>query len=555
MEEKISIYCKNNHLQQMFTPGVSLLEIYREMNIQLPYPPASAQVNNVNKALTYRCYQPKDVEFIAMNDPFGMRAYVRSLCFVLAKATHDLFPDGKLYIEHALSKGYYCELEIGREPTDDDVAQIKQHMHEIIAARHPFLSREEPTPQVVQTFRTAGMEDKAILLETLPQTYSSYNLLDNYPDYYYGPLLPDTGWLYLFDLEKHNHGLLLRVPNRNRPTELEPRINQEKMMAVFHELLQFQKAMNMDNVGDLNQGIQAGNISTVVQIAETLQERQIARIADTITRRHEQGLQVILISGPSSSGKTTFCKRLQIQLMANTLHPLSLSLDDYYVNRKDTPLDANGEYDYESLYAIDLPLLDHDLQLLLAGETIAPPTYHFQRGERIYKGNTLRLTPRSILIIEGIHAMNPQLAPNLPPQAICKLYASALTSISLDDHNWISTTDNRLLRRIVRDHQFRGATARDTLARWPSVRLGEDQWIFPYQETADAMFNSAMLYELAALRPVAEPLLAQVLPTDLPYPEARRLLQLLSYFTPIDQKELPNTSLLREFVGGSSFKY
>jgi uridine kinase len=555
MEEKITIYCKNNQLKQTFNPGISLLEIYREMDIHLPFAPASARVNNVDRPLTYRCYKPKDVEFIAMNDPAGMRVYVHSLCFVLAKAAHDLFPDKKLYIEHALSKGYYCELELGREPDDNDVAQLKQRMNELIAAKLPFLNCEAPTDQVIQTFRAAGMEDKAALLETVQEAYSPYNLLDDYPDYYYGSLLPDTGWIYLFEIEKYNQGLLLRVPNRNQPTELEPRVNQEKMRIVFRELLQFQKAMNMDSVGDLNRGIRAGNISTVVQIAETLQERQIARIADEIARRHSQGLQVILISGPSSSGKTTFCKRLQIQLMANTLHPLSLSMDDYYVNRNDTPLDSNGEYDYESLYAIDLPLLDRELQQLLDGQTISPPTYNFQRGERIYKGNTLRLTPRSILIIEGIHALNPQLAPTLPPEAIYKIYASALTSISLDDHNWISTTDNRLLRRLVRDHQFRSATARDTLARWASVRRGEDRWIFPYQETADAMFNSAMLYELAALRPVAEPLLAQVHPADSQYPEAQRLLQFLHYFIPIDQKELPNTSLLREFVGGSSFKY
>ncbi|MDR2806327.1 MAG: nucleoside kinase [Dysgonamonadaceae bacterium] len=555
MEEQINIYCKNNDRQQKFNPGVSLLEVYEAMNVRLPYPLAGAKVNNVNESLAYRCYKPKDVEFITMNDPMGMRAYVRSLCFVLSKAAHDLFPDGKLYIEHALSKGYFCEFEIGRELTDDDVTRLKQRMQEIIAAGYSFATCEDQTPKVIQLFRDNGMNDKAVLLETIKEAYGKYNVLDDYVDYYYGPLLPNTRWIYLFDIEKYSRGLLLRVPNRSRPTELEPYVNQEKMMAVFRELLQFQKAMNMDDVGELNQGIRAGAISTVVQVAEILQERQISRIADEIFRRFAQGVRVILISGPSSSGKTTFCKRLQIQLMANTLRPIGLSLDDYYVNRENTPLDENGEYDYESFYAIDLKQFDEDLQKILAGEKVALPTYNFQRGERTYKGNAVQLGSKSVLVMEGIHAMNPELAPNIPDEAVYKIYVSALTSISLDNHNWIPTTDNRLIRRIVRDYQFRGYSAKDTIARWPSVRRGEDKWIFPYQENADAMFNSAMLYELAALRKIAEPILKEVSQLDAEYSEAHRLLQFLRYFAYIDKEELPNTSLLREFVGGSSFKY
>jgi uridine kinase len=480
---------------------------------------------------------------------------VRSLCFVLSKATHDLFPDGKLYIEHALSKGYYCEFEIGRELTEEDVTRLKQRMQEIIAAGYLFTTCEDQTPKVIQRFRDNGMEDKAVLLETVKEAYSKYNVLDDYVDYYYGSLLPNTRWIYLFDIEKYSRGLLLRVPNRSRPTELEPYVNQEKMMAVFRELLQFQKAMNMDDVGELNLGIRAGEISTVVQVAEILQERQISRIADEIFRRYAQGVRVILISGPSSSGKTTFCKRLQIQLMANTLRPIGLSLDDYYVNRENTPLDENGEYDYESFYAIDLKQFDEDLQKILSGEKVALPTYNFQKGERVYRGNTVQLGSKSVLVMEGIHAMNPELAPNIPDEAIFKIYVSALTSISLDNHNWIPTTDNRLIRRIVRDYQFRGYSAKDTIARWPSVRRGEDKWIFPYQENADAMFNSAMLYELAALRKIAEPILKEVSQIDAEYAEAHRLLQFLRYFAYIDKEELPNTSLLREFVGGSSFKY
>ena len=556
MEEKINIYCKNNKQQREFTAGVSLLEVYQEMEIQLPCQLTCAKVNNITESLSFQCYKPKDVEFIGVNDPAGIRAYVRSLCFVLSKAMHDVFPDGKLYIEHALSKGYYCDIEIGRELTNEDVCRLKQRMQEIIDAGYPFITREDQTPKVIELFRAGGMEDKAILLESIKEVYSKYNVLDGHIDYFYGCLLPNTQWLYLFDIEKYDRGLLLRIPNRNKPAELEPHVDQEKMMAVFREVLQFQKAMDMENVGELNQGIQAGDISTVVQVAEVLQDRQISRIADEIYRRYiEQNVQVVLISGPSSSGKTTFCKRLEVQLMANTLRPLAISLDDYYVDRVHTPRDEYGEYDYESLYAIDLKQFDEDLKRILAGEEVALPTYDFKTGTRIYRGNTVLLRPRSILVMEGIHAMNPELVPSIPPETIYKVYVSALTSISLDDHNWIPTTDNRLIRRIVRDYRFRGYSAKDTIGRWPSVRRGEDKWIFPYQENADAMFNSAMLYELAALREIAEPILKEVSPVDNEYSEAHRLLKFLRYFNYVNKEELPNTSLLREFVGGSCFKY
>jgi uridine kinase len=525
------------------------------MEINLPYPLACAKVNNKTESLNYACYKPKDVEFVGLDDPSGMRTYVRSLCFILAKATHDLYPEGKLYIEHALSKGYYCEFEIGRAMTEEDVSLLKQRMQEIIDAGFPFITCEAQTPEVIELLRNNRMEDKALLLDTVKEVYSKYNILDGYIDSFYGCLLPNTKWIYLFDLEKYNGGLLLRVPNRTNSAELEPYVNQEKMLAVFRELLQYQRAMDMDNVGELNQGIQAGDIPMVVQVSEILQERKISKIADDIYRKFDDGVRVVLIAGPSSSGKTTFCKRLQIQLLANTLRPFSISLDDYYVNRVDTPLEENGEYDYESLYAIDLKQFNEDLQKILAGEKVALPTYDFQKGERVYRGNTIQLGKKSVLVMEGIHAMNPVLVPDIPPETIYKVYVSALTSISLDNHNWIPTTDNRLIRRIVRDYQFRGYSAKETIARWPSVRKGEDKWIFPYQENADAMFNSAMLYELAALRKIAEPILKEVTQIDNEYSEAYRLLKFLRYFNYIDKEELPNTSLLREFVGGSSFKY
>jgi uridine kinase len=429
-------------------------------------------------------------------------------------------------------------------------------MQEIINMDLPFESYTARTEEVVGLFRKLGMEDKALLLETGGNTYGSYNKLGDHVDYYYGALLPSTKWIYLFGLEKHDNGLLLRIPDPNRPDSLQAFVRQEKMMNVFQELFSYQKAVQMTTVGELNRANQKGEIPNLVKVSEALQERKIAAIADEITARFcNDGVRVVLISGPSSSGKTTFCKRLQIELMANTLRPISISLDDYYVNRVDTPLDEKGEYDYESLYAIDLDLFNSDLKKILAGEEVALPTYDFVIGERVYKGNSIRLESNSVLVMEGIHALNPLLLPEIDTYLKYKIYVSALTTISLDRHNWISTADNRLIRRIVRDFQFRNYSAKETIGRWQSVRKGEDKWIFPFQEEADVMFNSAMLYELAALRRLAEPILTSVSPCDAEFAEAYRLLKFLRYFNYIDVDELPNTSLLREFVGGSSFRY
>ncbi|MDR2691223.1 MAG: nucleoside kinase [Dysgonamonadaceae bacterium] len=556
MIEQIKIHCKNISGYREFDAGVSLLEIYKTLNIALPYPLAGARVNNKSQPLTYRCYSPKDVEFIDISDPSGLRSYVRSLCFVLSKAVGDLFPNGKIYIEHPLSKGYYCELAINREITDECVEQIIHRMQEIIEMDIPFESYAARTEEVAALFRGLGMEDKALLQETGGNVYGSYNKLGNHVDYYYGALLPSTKWIYLFGLERLDKGLLLRIPDSNRPDSLQPFVRQDKMMNVFRELLSYQKAVRMTTVGELNRANQKGEISSLVKVSEALQERKIAAIADEIASRfHHSGLRLVLISGPSSSGKTTFCKRLQIELMANTLRPVGISLDDYYVNRVDTPLDEKGEYDYESLYAIDLDLFNSDLKKILAGEETALPTYDFVLGERVYKGNTIRLENNSVLVMEGIHALNPLLLQEIDASLTYKIYVSALTTISLDHHNWISTTDNRLIRRIVRDFQFRNYSAKETIFRWPSVRKGEDRWIFPFQEEADVMFNSAMLYELAALRRSAEPVLTAVSPCDAEFAEAYRLLKFLRYFNYIDVDELPNTSLLREFVGGSSFRY
>jgi uridine kinase len=556
MNSLIRIYCKNTNTFQDVEAGISLLEIFEKMKIELPEPLAGGHVNNISRSLTYQCYSPKDIEFIDISDQSGMRSYVRSLCCILSKAVNDLFPKGKLFIEHPVSKGYYCDLDISTEITPEIVERLKKRMLEIVRDDLPFESYQKHTAEVVALFREHNMEDKALLLESLGKIYCRYNVLGSHFDYYYGALLPSTRFVYLFGLENYGNGLLLRVPDMQKPDELQPLVRQDKMMAVFKEFLTYQKAIQMRTVGDLNCANRQGKISDLVKISEALQERKISQIADTITLGFQQsGVRIILISGPSSAGKTTFCKRLQIELMVNTLRPISISLDDYYVNRIHTPLDENGEYDFESLYAIDLKTFNEDLKKILNGEEVALPTYDFTRGERVYKGNTIQLKENSVLVMEGIHALNPLLLPEIDPAVTYKIYVSALTTISLDNHNWIPTTDNRLLRRIVRDYQFRNYSAKETIARWSSVRRGEDRWIFPFQEEANAMFNSAMIYEFAALRRSAEPILSQVSPVDPEYSEAYRLLKFLYYFNYIDIDELPNTSLLREFLGGSSFRY
>jgi uridine kinase len=554
MEENIQIYCRNTRTYRDFEPGVTLQEIYREMEVKLPYLLTSARVNNRTEDLRFRCYVPKDVEFLDIRDSSASRTYVRSLCFVLSKAVFDLY-GAKIRIEHPVSRGYYCEADLIRPLAQEDVDAIRRRMQDIVRDNIPFRVKNGQTAAIVKLFRERQMNDKALLLETSGSLYTSYQELDDCIDYYYGTLLPSTGSIYLFGLELLGGGLLLRVPSTVNPEELQPFVGQEKMMAAFREHARFLRVLGLKYAGDLNAACREGQASSIIKVAEAMQEKIIARMAETIAERHRQGVKAVLISGPSSSGKTTFCKRLQVQLMTNLLRPVSISLDDYYVNRVDTPLTESGDYDFESLYAIDLPKFNEDLGKLMRGEEIPLPTYDFTQGQRIYRGNTIQMKEDSVLIMEGIHALNPDLLPEIASGQTFKIYVSALTSISLDEHNWISTTDNRLLRRIVRDCRFRNYSARETIARWPSVRAGEDKWIFPYQENADAMFNSAMLYELAALRRQAEVILSEVQPNEPEFAEAYRLKKFLSYFRYIDIDELPGTSLLREFIGGSSFPY
>ena len=553
----LQIYCKNINSSKSFPYGISLLDVYKGFNLDLPFGPVNAKVNNKVEGLNYRFYHNKDVEFQNICTSSGMRTYVRSLCFVLCKAVEELYPQGSIMLEHPVSKGYYCRMNLDRPIGLDDVQRIKQRMKEIIAEDIPFKRFECHTEEVVELFRQKGMTDKVKLLETSGNLYSYYYTLGDTVDYYYGSLLPSTGYIHLFGLEKYYDGLLLQVPNRQQPDELEEMIKQEKMLDVFKEHRRWNQILGIGNVGDFNEACNQGHATQLINVSEALQEKRISQIADEIFHRKEQGqpLKLILISGPSSSGKTTFSKRLSVQLMANGIRPYPVSLDDYFVNREQTPREANGDYDYESLYALDLDFFNQQLQSLLNGEEVELPRFNFTTGKREMSGTRLKIDENMILILEGIHALNPELTAHLPVESKFKIYVSALTTILLDNHNYIPTTDNRLLRRIIRDFKYRGYSAEETISRWPSVRAGEDKWIFPYQENADVMFNSALLFELAIIKDYAEPILRKV-PNNRPeYSEAYRLRKFLEYFVPLQDKELPPTSLLREFLGGSSFRY
>ena len=553
--ETITIYCKNNDTYKEVPIGSSLSEIYALVGAPLRYRPLSARVNHQVHELDFRCWNPKDIEFVDYTMSSGYRTYVRSLCFILVKAINDLYPDTSFTLQHPVSKGFYCAFEDRREISSTEVATIKKRMQEIITADRPFIRHTIRTTDAIELFRKCGLNDKALLIETVGMAYTSYYEMDGYIDYFYGSLIPSSGYIHLFDLIAYEDGVLLQVPKRDDPSQLDEMIPQKKMFHAYKEHLTLQRMLEMNYVGDLNKAIEQGTAQSIVMVSEAMQEKQIANIAEEIAERYKNGVRIVLISGPSSSGKTTFCKRLQVQLTTNLLHPVGVSLDDYYVNREDTPKDENGDYDFESLYAIDLPYFDSDLRKLIAGEEIEIPSFDFEAGKRIYRGEKLQMRDNSILLLEGIHGLNPELTAEIPSENIFRVYVSALTTISLDGHNWIPTSDNRLLRRIVRDYRSRGYSAKDTIAMWPRVRKGENQWIFPYQENADATFNSAMIYELAVLRKFAEPILSEIRETDDEDSEAYRLLRFLRYFNYIPLEELPRTSLLREFLGGGNFSY
>ena len=558
----LQIRCKNTGVTKSVQEGTSLLDVYQEFadEIKLPYPVVSAKVNNVSQGLKFRLYQNRDVEFLDAREGSGHRVYVRSLCFVLYKATQDVFPGSKLFIEHSLCRGYYCNFK-KRTPeplTDEDVRRISQRMQEIIALDMPFRRTEATNEETVRVFTERGFADKVKLLETSGQIYSHYYTLGDTVDYYYGPLVPSAGYLTVWALERYEQGLLLRIPDWNDPSRLAEKVDQPKTFGMFAEKTRWDIIMRLSNAGDVNKAIQRGYASELIQVSEALQEKKIVQIAEDIFARCEKSNgrnPIVLITGPSSSGKTTFCKRLSIQLLACGLRPLSFSTDDYFVNRVDTPKLPNGDYDFDNIETVEYSLLEDHLLRLIKGERVEIPEYNFVTGQREWNGKRLKLSPDTVLIIEGIHALNPLLTQKIDDAMKYKIYISALTSISLDDHNWIPVSDNRLLRRIIRDYNKGAFTARETISVWNNVCEAEEKWIVPFQETADVMFNSSLNIEFAVLRTHAEIILASV-PKNCPeYAEAHRLLKFLHYFLPISDKEIPPTSIMREFVGGSSFKY
>ena len=553
MTQLLHIRCKNNKKSLKVPMGSTLSDVFKEINLQMPYGPVSAKVNNKVEGLHYRVYHNKDVEYLDLHTQSGIRTYTRSLFLVLCKAVHDLYSRSEVIIDIPVSNGYYCNLKLGRAITAEDVNRIRTRMQEIVNAHLPIQRFETTTEEAIDMFSKLGDEQKAKLLKSSGTLYTVYYVLDDYKDYYYGSMLTNTSQLYLFGLEPYFDGVLLRIPSVQDPSQLGALIRQDKMFEVFKEHHRWQSLLGIKTVGDFNEAVGNGEATNLINVSEALQEKKISQIADKIAAKKD--IKVVLIAGPSSSGKTTFCKRLSVQLLASGVKPVQISLDDYFVNREETPKDEQGEYDYESIYALNIPLINEQFNALFNGQEVELPKYNFQTGSSEKSGNKLRLEENNVLVVEGIHALNPTLTAQIPDDKKFKIYASALTTILLDNHNYIPTTDNRLLRRIVRDYKYRGCSAQETIRRWPSVRAGENKWIFPYQEQADVMFNTAMLFELAVIKPQAEEVLEQVPENCEEYAEAYRLRKFLKYFSPLPFRALPPTSLLREFLGGSSFKY
>ena len=553
MEKLVNVHVLNNDTTVEVPIGSNLEEVYQKSGYTMYFGPLSAHVNNKVEGMHYRVYKQKQVEFLDITSSSGSRAYTRSLFFVLCKAVHELFTKCKVAIDIPVSNGYYVNLSIGRPITLDDVGAIRRRMQEIIDTAMPIHRYETTTEEAIRMFDILHNRSKVKLLKSTGRLYTTYYDIDGYVDYYYGSLLTNTSQIYLFGVEKYYDGLLLRLPSREHPSELGEMTHQDKMFGIFKEHHQWQDILGLRTIGDLNEVIMDGHSSSLIQISEALQEKKIAKIADEIAQR--KGIKLVLIAGPSSSGKTTTCKRLSVQLAVNGIKPVNISLDDYFLDRDKTPKDEKGDYDFEHLHALNLPLLNEQLTALFNGEEVELPRYNFQKGCSEWSGKKLQLKGNEVLVVEGIHALNPELTSEIPNEQIFRVYASALTTILLDNHNYVPTTDNRLLRRIIRDYKYRGVDAQETIRRWPSVRAGENKWIFPFQENADAMFNTAMLFELAVIKSQAEPLLEQVPENSKEYAEAYRLLKFLRYIRPIPETQIPPTSLLREFLGGSSFNY
>ena len=548
----LQVYCKNSRTTRKFPEGTSLVQMLEDFEFERPYPIVSAKVNNVSQGLKFKVYQNKDIEFLDVREHSGRRVYFRSLCFLLFKAATDVFPGSRLFMEHPISGGYFCHLRKadGTDLTCEDLKFLEAKMRELVEKDLPFHRYDVQTDRAIKEFRKSGYDDKVRLLETSGEAYTDYYTLEDTSDYYYGKLVPSTGYLTVWGLQPYHDGILLRVPDREDPSVLAPYVDQPKTYEMFKENLRWNIIMGLNTVGDVNYSILEGHASELIQIAEALQEKKIVQIAEEIDRRYrsENPVKVVLITGPSSSGKTTFCKRLSIQLKACGLQPLSISTDDYFVNRLDTPRFPDGSFDFDNFDTVDHVLMESDIMKVLSGEEVSVPEYNFVTGLREYNGKTIKLGPESVLLIEGIHALNPALTLNIPAEQKFRIFINTLTSTSLDNHNWIPTTDNRLLRRIVRDYNKGAFSASESIAQWPMVCAAEEKWIYPFQETADVMFNSAYLLEFAVLRNHAEPILTGVPKNTPEYSEAHRLLKFIHYFTPVSDKDIPQTSLMREFL-------
>lgn len=552
MANEIHIRCRNNGQTIAMPLGCTLREVFEQSGLQMEYGPVSARINNKVQGLNYRFYNSKDVEFLDLHSSSGMRTYSRTLFFVLAKAVEDLFPGGQLIIGAPVSRGFYCELRIGRPVTDEDAQALLCRMREIVSADMPIHRIQCPIEDAIELFRGRGMTSKAQLLETQGSLYTYYYKLGNTIDYFYGSLLTRTSQLHLFHLLRLDEGLLLRIPSQHDPSQLEEMVPQQKMLGVIREHHHWQDIMGVRTAGEFNAAIRAGRAAELINVAEALQERKLTEIANEIKAR---GAKIVLLAGPSSSGKTTTSKRIAIQMMCLGMRPHTISTDDYFVNRVDTPLDENGEYDFECIGAVDTELFNKQMNQLLAGEEVELPRYDFPTGRRVYEGNMLQIGHDDVIILEGNHALNPIMSALIPEEQKYRVYVSALTTIALDDHNYVPTIDIRLLRRILRDYKYRGFSALETIRRCPSVTRGEEKWIYPYQENADATFNSALLYELNVIRDQVMPILEQVSEREPEYSEASRLRKFLHYFVSVPGDQVPPTSLLREFAGGSSFQY
>lgn len=554
----VRIYCKNTGTYKEFLEGTPLLDIAPAFEFDKPYDILAAKVNNVAEGLRFRVFHNRDVEFLDYRTYIGRNFYSRSLCFLLYKATRDLFPESRMTIRRPISKGYFCSVykNDGSFLTEEDVEAIGSRMRELVNENIPFKRKELQIGEAIRIFKESGDLDKVKLLETCGEVYITCYSLGDVTDYYYDELVPSTGYLKTFGVKLCHGGILLRVPDRHHPEDLAPLHEEPKTFEVFAETHKWNWIMGLSNVGDVNESILKGNASDLIQISEALQEKKIVQIAEEIERRHddpENPVKLVLITGPSSSGKSTVCKRLSVQLKACGLHPISFSTDDYFVNRVDTPKLPDGSYDFDNFDTVDHEYLQKDLVKLLNGEEVEVPEYNFVTGRREFNGKNLKLGERSVLLIEGLHALNPRLTDHVPEKEKFRIFINTITSISLDCHNCIPTSDNRLLRRIVRDYLKGAFTARESIANWPNVRRAEVKWIYPFQENADVLFNSAYLVEFAVLRTHAERILATV-PKNCPeYSEAHRLLKFLHYFVPVSDKEIPPTSLLRGFIGGGSY--